>query len=62
MSVSIRRATYADVQAMQQCNVHCLPENYQLKYWMYHLLTWPGLQYVADAGDGKIVGYVLAKM
>ena len=84
---------------MQECNVNCLPENYQVrkgalracarttssgleprsalfvpsptspanpplqaKYWMYHALTWPALQYVADAGDGKIVGYVLAKI
>ena len=29
---------------------------------MYHALTWPCLQYVADCGDGKIVGYVLAKI
>ena len=29
---------------------------------MYHMLTWPGLQYVADAGGGRIVGYVLGKM
>lgn len=47
---------------MQECNVLCLPENYQLKYWMYHILSWPALAYVADAGGGRIVGYVLAKM
>ena len=62
MSVCIRRARYEDIQSMQECNVWCLPENYQLKYWMYHLLAWPLLQYVADDGTGKIVGYVLAKM
>jgi hypothetical protein len=38
------------------------PESYQHRYWAYHLLSWPGLQYVADAGNGEIVGYVLAKM
>ena len=37
-------------------SAHAQPENYQLKYWMYHALTWPCLQYVADCGDGKIVG------
>jgi ribosomal protein S18 acetylase RimI-like enzyme len=38
------------------------PESYQHRYWAYHLVSWPGLQYVADAGNGQIVGYVLAKM
>ena len=48
---------------MQHCNLLCLPENYNLKYWLYHILSWPQLQYVAeDVTSGKIVGYVLAKM
>jgi peptide alpha-N-acetyltransferase len=29
---------------------------------LYHALTWPQLSYVAENEDGKIVGYVLAKM
>jgi hypothetical protein len=29
---------------------------------MYHELSWPQLLYVAEDYDGKIVGYVLAKM
>jgi hypothetical protein len=49
--------------AMQHCNLLCLPENYNMRYWLYHILTWPQLQYVAeDVTSGKIVGYVLAKM
>lgn len=47
---------------MQQCNLHNLPENYQMKYYLYHALSWPALLYVAEADDGKIVGYVMAKM
>lgn len=39
-----------------------LPENYQLKYYMYHILSWPQLLHVAEDYDGRIVGYVLAKM
>jgi ribosomal protein S18 acetylase RimI-like enzyme len=39
-----------------------LPENYQLKYYFYHMLSWPQLLYVAVDYDGSIVGYVLAKM
>ena len=29
---------------------------------MYHALSWPQLLYVAEDCDGKIVGYVLAKL
>ncbi len=47
---------------MQTTNLLNLPENYQMKYYMYHALTWPQLSYVAVEPSGKIVGYVLAKM
>jgi len=57
----IRNAKQADLINMQQCNLMCLPENYQMKYYFYHLLTWPQLSYVAEH-NGQIVGYVLAKM
>lgn len=33
-----------------------------MKYYFYHLLSWPQLLFVAEDFDGKIVGYVLAKM
>ena len=56
--------------SIQQCNLTNLPENYFLKYYMYHALTWPQLSFVAVVrGPGskptaypKVVGYVLAKM
>jgi len=60
--VCIRRATLDDLQMMQHCNLCCLPENYQMKYYLYHVLSWPQLLYVAEDFDKKIVGYVLAKM
>jgi len=47
---------------MQHCNLLCLPENYQMKYYLYHGLSWPQLSYVAEDGNKKVVGYVLAKM
>lgn len=50
------RARHAD------CNLSCLPENYQMKYYFYHILSWPQLLHVAEDHKGKIVGYVLAKM
>jgi len=51
-----------DLFAMQACNLHNLPENYQMKYYLYHALSWPELLYVAETDEGKIVGYVLAKI
>ena len=32
------------------------------QYYFYHSLSWPQLLYVAEDYNGKIVGYVLAKM
>ena len=60
--VGIRRATLEDLIYMQQTNLMCLPENYQLKYYLYHGLSWPHLLHVAETDEGRIVGYVLAKM
>ncbi|KAF1779060.1 Acyl-CoA N-acyltransferase [Phytophthora cactorum] len=60
--VSIRNATADDLLQVQNSNLWCLPENYQMKYYYYHIMTWPQLLYVAEERGGKIVGYVLAKM
>eukprot|EP00946_MAST-07B_sp_MAST-7B-sp1_P001506 g1506.t1 len=60
--VSIRRATIHDLLKVQDANLHCLPENYQLKYYYYHVLSWPQLLYVAEDHKRHVVGYVLAKM
>jgi len=48
--------------AMQACNLCCLPENYQMRYYFYHMLSWPQVLMVAEDYNKKIVGYVLAKM
>jgi len=61
MGVCVRAATVDDLWAMQRCNLLCLPENYQMKYYLYHALSWPSLLQVADV-DGAVVGYVLAKL
>jgi len=62
--VFIRQATMDDIQKMQHCNLQCLPENYALRYYLYHIVTWPQLLFVAEdeSENGKIVGYVLAKI
>lgn len=57
--------------SIQTCNITNLPENYFLKYYLYHALTWPQLSFVAVVRSPastkpqkypKVVGYVLAKM
>lgn len=55
-------AQVEDLVQMQNANLWCLPENYQMKYYYYHIMTWPQLLQVAEDHNGKIVGYVLAKM
>ncbi|XP_023606056.1 N-alpha-acetyltransferase 11 [Myotis yumanensis] len=60
--MNIRNAVPQDLMNMQHCNLLCLPENYQMKYYFYHGLSWPQLSYIAEDEDGKIVGYILAKM
>ncbi|KAL3113922.1 hypothetical protein niasHT_017872 [Heterodera trifolii] len=60
--MNIRQATSEDLIKVQDCNLLCLPENYQIKYYMYHFLSWPHLSYIAEDTKGNIIGYVLAKM
>jgi N-alpha-acetyltransferase 10/11 len=51
-----------DLLSIQHANLMCLPENYNLRYYYYHVMSWPELVWVAEDYDGKVVGYVLAKM
>lgn len=51
MGITIRRATIEDVQAMQNANLLNLPENYQLKLYLYHILSWPQASFVATTYD-----------
>ncbi|ODV58313.1 peptide alpha-N-acetyltransferase complex A subunit ARD1 [Ascoidea rubescens DSM 1968] len=47
MGINIRLAQISDLQSMQNANLHNLPENYQYKYYLYHLLSWPHISFVA---------------
>jgi peptide alpha-N-acetyltransferase len=60
--MQVRRATMRDVMDMQQCNLKCLPENYNLRYYHYHICSWPHTIYVCEDINGTICGYVLGKM
>lgn len=52
----------SDLLEVQKCNMYNLPENYQLKYYFYHCLSWPHCSWVAETHDGHVAGYILAKM
>lgn len=54
MPVTIRRARVEDLQAMQNANLNNLPENYTLKYYLYHLLSWPEASFVAVSTDVEL--------
>ena len=71
LNMDIRVLTSADIPHVQSTNITNLPENYFLKYYLYHALSWPQLSWVAvdvsrpkktPYDPPKIVGYVLAKM
>lgn len=55
MALSIRQATVDDLLQMQTANLWCLPENYQMKYYLYHVLSWPQLLFVAEDHKGENV-------
>lgn len=57
-----RRANFSDLLEMQHCNLRCLPENYNLRYYLYHYLSWPELLHVTHDYDNSVCGYVLAKL
>lgn len=51
MPITIRLASVDDLQAMQNANLSNLPENYSMKYYLYHLLSWPEASFVATTTD-----------
>ncbi|KAF8210794.1 acyl-CoA N-acyltransferase [Mycena galopus ATCC 62051] len=60
--MNIRLAKPEDLPGIQATNLQNLPENYLMKFWMYHILRWPQISFVAEDHKGRIVGYVLAKI
>lgn len=57
----VRRALPQDLHKIQEANLQCLPENYHMKYYLMHYLTWPQLLWVA-VEDDEVVGYVMGKL
>jgi peptide alpha-N-acetyltransferase len=62
MPISLRRVRISDILQMQNANLHCLPENYHMWYWLYHYLLAPQAAHVALSDGGRILGYVLGKI
>ncbi|OBT46570.1 hypothetical protein VE00_01863 [Pseudogymnoascus sp. WSF 3629] len=69
--MDIRLLHVSDIPHVQHANITNLPENYFMKYYLYHALSWPQLSFVAvdvarppksPYDPPRIVGYVLAKM
>lgn len=60
--MQLRRATMEDMYEMQHSNLRCLPENYNLGFYYFHILSWPQLLYVQQDYNRNTVGYVLGKM
>ncbi|KAI8865526.1 acyl-CoA N-acyltransferase [Ramicandelaber brevisporus] len=58
--VTIRNARPSDLLGMQRCNVTNLPENYSMKYYLYHLFCWPQISFVAVDTQDQVVGYVMS--
>lgn len=58
----VRPSDVFDLFRMQHVNLVNLPENYSMKYYLFHALSWPQLPSVALDPTGEIVGYVLAKL
>ncbi|AMD21679.1 HFL177Cp [Eremothecium sinecaudum] len=54
MPITIRRVTSEDIICMQNANLTNLPENYMLKYYMYHILSWPEASFVATTTEDLV--------
>ena len=43
-----------DMIAIQACNLACLPENYNLRYFLYHLIAWPQVRMCATGAGAAV--------
>eukprot|EP00915_Cephaloidophora_sp_WS-2016_P008749 GHVH01012245.1.p1 GENE.GHVH01012245.1~~GHVH01012245.1.p1 ORF type:complete len:179 (+),score=13.41 GHVH01012245.1:24-560(+) len=62
MVLSLRRVEIDDHLSMQNVNTMCLPENYSMKYYWYHALSWPQNLHCVTTPCNQLAGYVLGKM
>ncbi|XP_952838.1 GNAT-family N-acetyltransferase, putative [Theileria annulata] len=56
-----RRANIYDLVSLSDCNLVNVIENYQMKYYFYHLLSWPHLTNIT-INKGFVCGYSMSKL
>ncbi|KAA6393337.1 MAG: putative acyl-CoA N-acyltransferase [Streblomastix strix] len=58
-----RQSTLVDIVQIQNCNLHNLPENYSMRFYLFHYLVNPETTRCAVLpGTNKICGYVMSKI
>ena len=60
--ITIRRFTREDLDAIVQINRRALPENYPPDFFLYCFKACPEGFLVAEADDGKIIGYIMLRV
>ncbi|KAI9718187.1 MAG: N-terminal acetyltransferase [Chrysothrix sp. TS-e1954] len=59
---SLRSMDPDDLLNFTDCNLDPLTETYGIGFYLEYLGTWPHLCYVMESHDGRIEGYILAKV
>lgn len=64
MQFKIRNVRNEDINKIVEINRKCLPENYSVEYFYYHLKEYPDLFLVATIleKEEKIVGYCMSRL
>ncbi|AFZ81009.1 N-acetyltransferase, putative [Theileria equi strain WA] len=60
--IYVRRCSIYDLVSLSDCNLVNVIENYQMKYYFYHLLSWPHLTNIATNNRGRVCGYSMSKL
>ncbi|KAK2947663.1 putative N-terminal acetyltransferase A complex catalytic subunit NAA10 [Blattamonas nauphoetae] len=61
--VNCRPGTFLDLISMQNCNLTNLPENYSMRFYLYHYLVNPEMIQIAELPHShKVIGYVMSRM
>ncbi|EZG51578.1 N-acetyltransferase [Gregarina niphandrodes] len=62
MEVVIRRFVAEDIYRLNETNLDSYTENFMSSFYWEFLARWPDLCRVAQALDGRIVGYILGRL
>ncbi|XP_063899895.1 N-alpha-acetyltransferase 20-like [Zophobas morio] len=59
---SYRRMVCDDLFKFNNINLDPLTETFNIGFYLQYLVAWPNLSVVAEAPDGKLMGYVIGKV